>query len=234
MGSEEEDEELISIATKLPLLYINTPPPTIKSTERSGMLTPPLHASGAVPFRWEDQPGKPKPCTAIVPLNNVFTSPKCLELPPRLLLDPNNNKLPSPSPTTESSYSNKSSRFVSSFRMVAAGGDCYGSFRAPLSPEWVVLTKKVKDKRTFLGSWKKSKREVGLGLGLGGGSSYVFPSSSSSTYSLDYEDELNVNNKTQGNSFSLLNDSKSHFWGNIYEGLKKQVIVPWRGRKSHS
>ncbi|KAM7260949.1 hypothetical protein ACFE04_026424 [Oxalis oulophora] len=210
MGSEQLLE--LSSIGKLPLLSIAI----MKSPDRSGTLTPPLHASASVPFRWEDKPGKPKPCTTLVPFTTnkpaEFAYPKCLELPPRLLLD--QAKFPSPSPTTmsESSYfGTKSSRFVSSFRMVS-GGDCYGSFRAPLSPEWIVLNKKVKvDKKSSssVGSnWKKSKREAN-----------VFPSSVD-----HHEEEANVKK-------TVINDSKSQFWGNIYEGLKKQVIVPWRGRK---
>ncbi|KAJ6679843.1 DUF688 FAMILY PROTEIN [Salix purpurea] len=31
-----------------------------QSPERSGTLTPPLHSSASVPFRWEEEPGKPR------------------------------------------------------------------------------------------------------------------------------------------------------------------------------
>ncbi|GKE35737.1 hypothetical protein Tco_1455059 [Tanacetum coccineum] len=48
----------------------------------SGMLTPPLQTTTAtVPFRWEEQPGKPRPCTDMI---IVPQQQKCLELPPRL------------------------------------------------------------------------------------------------------------------------------------------------------
>lgn len=67
-------EEQRSIA-RLPLFSIQSP-----ETERSGMATPPLETLASVPFRWEQVPGKPRPCSALV----SFSNPKCLELPPRL------------------------------------------------------------------------------------------------------------------------------------------------------
>ncbi|CAL0315400.1 unnamed protein product [Lupinus luteus] len=80
---------------RLPLLNIN--PPTLHSPDRPGMQTPPLHSLVSIPFGWEEQPGKPKPCTQLVCFSNSPTTPKCLELPPRLLI--NDAKL-LPSPTT--------------------------------------------------------------------------------------------------------------------------------------
>jgi len=69
-----------SLTPKLPLFSV----PLMHSMEPSGMLTPPLHSLALVPFRWEEEPGKPRPCTALATVTNVFTT-KCLELPPRLL-----------------------------------------------------------------------------------------------------------------------------------------------------
>ncbi|GFY93507.1 hypothetical protein Acr_08g0019030 [Actinidia rufa] len=79
MGTEEEQEP--SSTPKLPLLSL----PPIKSPERSGTLTPPLYTSASVPFRWEEEPGKPRPGTALLLLpTTTTTTTKGLELPPRL------------------------------------------------------------------------------------------------------------------------------------------------------
>ncbi|KAH1071870.1 hypothetical protein GYH30_008388 [Glycine max] len=146
MGLEAEREEQRSIA-RLPLFSIQSP-------ERSGMATPPLHTLASVPFRWEQVPGKPRPCSALV----SFSNPKCLELPPRLF---------TPSPATVFKVS--SNRFRSpSFRMSA---NCYGSDTKVLGA--MVLTKA--NDYAWFGSWRKkafklNKREVT-------GASHVFPSS---------------------------------------------------------
>lgn len=78
---------------KLPLFSIPAP---MASPEPSGALTPPIHAIAAVPFRWEEEPGKPRCSTALA----KFTA-KCLDLPPRLLLLTDQPKIPKmSSPTT--------------------------------------------------------------------------------------------------------------------------------------
>lgn len=187
MGSETVPEQ--SSTPKLPLLLPLVP--TIQSPEHPGMLTPPLHTSVSVPFRWEEQPGKPRPCTAlsIIPFD---LTPKCLELPPRLLFD---NLEPSPTTVLEGPYVDRPKFQSSSFRF---GGECYGS---SLSPEKGQLGKMILSKRGVRGikergwfaSWGnrilKCKKEVN-------GGSYVFPSSS-----VDRE-----------SSFSNLSYSRSHFW----------------------
>ncbi|XP_020210916.1 uncharacterized protein LOC109795788 [Cajanus cajan] len=50
----------------------------------------PLHSSASVPFRWEEEPGKPWPCSALISFSNV-NPPKSLELPPRLLFKMTSN-----------------------------------------------------------------------------------------------------------------------------------------------
>ncbi|MCH93452.1 hypothetical protein A2U01_0014403, partial [Trifolium medium] len=75
------------------------------SPERSGTKTPPLHNSASVPFGWEEEPGKPKPCTDLVTFSNPTTM-KCLELPPRLLID--TTKLQSPTTVLDGPYKKES------------------------------------------------------------------------------------------------------------------------------
>ncbi|KAI5422044.1 uncharacterized protein LOC127076090 isoform X2 [Lathyrus oleraceus] len=76
---------------KIPKLPLLNTLPIIHSPERSGTKTPPFHITVSVPFGWEEEPGKPKPCTDLVTFSNPTTF-KCLELPPRLLVD---TKVPS-------------------------------------------------------------------------------------------------------------------------------------------
>ncbi|TYI00111.1 hypothetical protein ES332_A11G111000v1 [Gossypium tomentosum] len=151
MGSEEEKES--TYTPKLPLFSASHA--HMQSPERSGMLTPPLHASASVPFRWEEEPGKPKPCTALTSFTTLNDSaPKCLELPPRLLLDAKIAKLSSPTTVLEGPYTGRPRFQSSSFRM---GSEFYGSFRA--SPETLqlgsmVLSKRGYKEKGFLGFWR--------------------------------------------------------------------------------
>ncbi|GAV68227.1 DUF688 domain-containing protein [Cephalotus follicularis] len=242
MGSED-----LSSTTKLPLPLFITSHAQTQSPERSGMITPPLHTSVSVPFRWEQEPGKPKPCTALTTFtkpNNDGFAQKLLELPPRLLLDTKPTKLPSPTTVLEGPYITKSVFQSSSFRI---SGECYGSFRSRCSPERgyrgaMLLTNRGDKEKGLFGSWRrkalKGKREAG-------GGSYVFPSSvdretdgcsremdnSSGTGSNSSSStNVKVTRINRAGSFPNLSHTTSHFWVSIYEGLK-QVAVPWKSRK---
>ena len=102
MGGSEAEVVAEEEQRNIPRLPLFNPPPIMHSPERSGMVTPPLYTSASVPFGWEEEPGKPRPCTALV----SFTTQKSLELPPRLQLldDDDATKLSKvselPSPTT--------------------------------------------------------------------------------------------------------------------------------------
>ncbi|XP_058223674.1 uncharacterized protein At4g00950 [Rhododendron vialii] len=143
--AEEEAEPIIS-APKLPLLSIQLPV-SHDSPEHSGMLTPPLHTSASVPFRWEEEPGKPRPCTALITTTTQTLSHqdphstdtpnynnKCLELPPRLqsFIDP---KMSSPTTVLDGPYSfplfqSSSFRFTTTRRRErqgSFGSSCGGS-----------------------------------------------------------------------------------------------------------
>ncbi|ESW19320.1 hypothetical protein PHAVU_006G114400 [Phaseolus vulgaris] len=152
MGFEEQKK-----IGKLALFTI----PRMESPERSGMATPPLHTSAAVPFRWEEEPGKPRPCSALIPFSNpIDFVPKCLELPPRLLI-------PSPYVSTVNTFRSPSFTTTS---------NCYGSDTKVLGAMVLAKAGGFKDSLWFA-SWKKKpfklkKREVT-------GASHVFPSSSS-------------------------------------------------------
>ncbi|XP_061372903.1 uncharacterized protein At4g00950-like [Gastrolobium bilobum] len=204
MGCEAEAEE----HSKIPMLPLFSIPTIMQSPERSGMLTPPLHTSAAVPFRWEQEPGKPRPCNALV------TFSKGLELPPRLL---------APS-LLEGSFVT-SNRFRSpSFRK---SNNCYGSFSADRGLHGaMVLTKgeAIKDKGWFC-SWRKKGFKVNREVT---GGSHVFPSSTA-TFG-DTHNKVNRSKMKRSGSFSSsLSHNKSRVWTTICEGLKQ--VVPWSRKK---
>ncbi|XVE73688.1 hypothetical protein DITRI_Ditri11bG0139200 [Diplodiscus trichospermus] len=237
---ESEAKKESSYTPKLPLFSASHA--HMQSPERSGMLTPPLHALASVPFRWEEEPGKPKTCTTLTTFSNPSDfAQKCLELPPRLLLDAKITKLPSPTTVLEGPYIGKARFQSSSFRM---GSECYGSFRAgSCSPEMVQLGTLVVSERGnnykekgFLGSWRrramKARREVG------GNNCYVFPSSGDRYSESNREGEesssstsVKISRIRRVGSFPSLSNSKPHFWASVYEGLKQVVPIPWSKRE---
>ncbi|XP_027334327.1 uncharacterized protein At4g00950 [Abrus precatorius] len=208
---------------RLPLLN----PLTMHSPERSGMQTPPLHTSVSVPFGWEEEPGKPRPCTALVTFSNP--NPRCLELPPRLLIDSkiDNNKLHSPTTVLEGPCVGNNSYQSPSFRM---SEDCCGSEKGQLGT--MILNKGVgiKEKGWF-GSWRekgfKVKREAS-------GGSHVFPSSVDKD--ADHVGDIVGSHKKErmrktkrSESFSNPYHAKPRVWTTIYKGLKQ--VVPWKNKK---
>lgn len=100
-----EDYELVEAYYKFPF----------SPEHRSGMATPPLHALASVPFKWEEQPGKPRPCTDII----VRPEPasRGLELPP-CRAGAKMTRMPSPTTVLDGPYNLSLSRpRFSSFRM---------------------------------------------------------------------------------------------------------------------
>lgn len=93
MREKEEDEREACFSTlNFPFLPLSAPSPE----HPSGMATPPLHTLASVPFKWEELPGKPRPCTDIVVRPE---STKCLELPP-CRMEPAQRMTKISSPTT--------------------------------------------------------------------------------------------------------------------------------------
>ncbi|CAE6053949.1 unnamed protein product [Arabidopsis arenosa] len=87
MREEKEEEKaklaLVLAAKSRSLLYTSSP-----ASPR--VFASPIHTLASVPFCWEDQPGKPK--NPLRPLSY----PKCLDLPPRLLLPGEFTQMPLP------------------------------------------------------------------------------------------------------------------------------------------
>ncbi|XP_019460560.1 PREDICTED: uncharacterized protein At4g00950-like [Lupinus angustifolius] len=193
------DEAEMSNIPRLSLFKFN--PSSIHSPERSGMQTPPSRTSVSVPFRWEEEPGKPKPCTDLVCFSNKPTTPKCLELPPRLLIsDANNTKQLLPSPTTV----------------------LEGLF---VDDDWNTNGVVGNKEKGWFGSWRekvfKVNREVSGGVdkdadnigNIIGGS----------------HKRLRITKVKLSISSSNISHAKSCVWTSISAGLKQ--VVPWKSKK---
>ncbi|RHN49564.1 hypothetical protein MtrunA17_Chr7g0275851 [Medicago truncatula] len=222
MGSEAKAEQESSIP-RLPLFSVSPAAMKIQmqmeSPERTGTVTPPLQTSGSVPFLWEQEPGKPRLCNALVPFTNP-SSDKCLELPPRLLL------VPSPTLLQQGPHVT-SNRFRSpSFRI--EDNNCYGSsFSTDKGLLGSTMNILIKRDSGWFGSWRKNVKRDQVS-----GGSHVFPSSSTDkdTGTIDIADNNKIM-KRSGSSSSLSHHGKSPTWTTIRKGMKQVVTLPWRSKK---
>ncbi|KAA8520763.1 hypothetical protein F0562_014965 [Nyssa sinensis] len=224
MGSEVEPQPCST--PKLPLFSI----PPMQSPEPSGMLTPPLYTSASVPFRWEEEPGKPRPCAILTLCNPNNNGPKCLELPPRLLMESKFTKTPSPTTVLDGPYVGRPIFQSSSFRFI---GERLGSFgsSSSLSPERgqlgaMVLSKRGHKERGFFGTRGQRTLKIKVCEKDVEGGSCVFSSS------MDIADDESSNpgvKMTRNGSFTTLSQPRSPFWAAIYKGFKH--VIPW-SRKS--
>ncbi|KAJ0439395.1 hypothetical protein HanHA300_Chr16g0624861 [Helianthus annuus] len=182
--------------------------------EPSGTLTPPHHATASIPFQWETQPGKPRPCTDIIISS---THNKCLELPPRLVAIVEQPKTCSPTTVLDGKtvFSSASFRFAKERRR---RGQMQGSFDSNCSGGW-----SPNDDNGCLGQVddKSDRQKVGRENRQFG--SFRLLSGSRKVISMDggFSDE----NKMRRNS-SLSKVTRSHFWATVYKGFKQ--VVPWR------
>ncbi|KAK7275383.1 hypothetical protein RIF29_16499 [Crotalaria pallida] len=199
-------------------------PPLIHSPERSGMQTPPLHTSVSVPFWWEQEPGKPKPCTALVSFSNKKPTPKCLELPPRLLI---NDANPSPTSVLESPYDDGDDDDVDDWH---GGSFAFGGERGAQLGTMVVtkgVGRRIKEKGWF-DSWREKVFKVSKEVS---GGSHVFPSSADRVADHiggSHNKKLRITKVKRSRSSSNIFHATSCVW-TISEGLKQ--VVPWRSKK---
>lgn len=202
MGSEAKLWQNSEVP-KLPLLAIAA----MESPDRSGMLTPPIHTSVSVPFRWEEEPGKPRFCFTTP---NTATQTNCLELPPRLLLiDPKTPKLPSQKPPFQ--FHNH----------------CCGSFRFHKSQLGAMVLRKrglLIEKEWFCWLGKLSfgrKGEVGSAFGS------VFPSSLEDAIVAERSSSRMKVAVTQkdGSFSSCLLQPKTEFWVMLQPPLFFSVFI---------
>lgn len=220
---EEEDETEPSFYTlKFPLLPL--PPPTVHSPEHpSGMATPPLHALASVPFKWEEEPGKPRPCTDIIALPGPA---KCLELPPcRNRLELTNSritKMPSPTTVLDGPY-NLGRPKCSSFRFFreshrsfdsssSSGGGGGGS---PQSSVDFLLGKKNGGRRKTRGFLSRALRLTKSGKREVDGGSLRFSPSSATGCDGDGDGrcyKLEGKMRRNGSFSSLSQAASTHLW----------------------
>ncbi|KAK1425271.1 hypothetical protein QVD17_20620 [Tagetes erecta] len=204
MGSNTEPDPYTTL--KLPLFTTTNP----YISDYSGTATPPPHTTASVPFRWEEQPGKPRPCTDII-IAPTYTT-KCLELPPRLtVIQSIKVTKNSSSPTTvldgpggKSVFSSSSFRFAKERRR-RCKGNMQGSFDSSCSGGWspndVVSFDDKNGHRKLYGL--KSKSCKGKGGDHDGG---VVSSPSWSSTETGFLDEKKKRNR------SLSKVTRSQFW----------------------
>ncbi|CAA0831380.1 Unknown protein [Striga hermonthica] len=95
MGEEEENEPTSFPKLKFPFLPLSS---VATQSPDHHHPPPPLETQASVPFKWEEQPGKPRPCTDIITLPGPARLP---EPPPcRLTL----TKMPSPTTVLDGPY----------------------------------------------------------------------------------------------------------------------------------
>lgn len=205
MGSEAKLWQNSEVP-KLPLLSIAA----MESPDRSGMLTSPFHTSVSVPFRWEEEPGKPRFCFTI-PNNSSDTQRKCLELPPRLLLmDHKIPKLPPP--------------ITSQKGMFQFHKQCCGSFRFDKRQLGAMVLRKrgvlIEEWFCWLGKMSfGSKREIGSACRS------VFPSCLDKENESDSGDEIFSErstprmNQKEGRFSSCRVQAKTEFLVNLDSSL---------------
>ncbi|GAU13668.1 hypothetical protein TSUD_347720 [Trifolium subterraneum] len=218
MGSEAEVTEQESSIPRLPLFSVSPLQKPMESPERPGTVTPPLQTSGSVPFRWEQEPGKPRLCNALVPFINP--TEKCLELPPRLL------GVASPTLLQQGPYVT-SNRFRSPSIKIEEDNSCYGSFSSDRGLLGSTMGVLIKRDSAWFGSWRKNVKRDQIS-----GGSHVFPSSSNGTIGIA-ETTVTHNKmmKRSGSSSSFSRHGKSRVWTTIREGMKQVVPLKWRSKR---
>ncbi|XAR62952.1 hypothetical protein NMG60_11022707 [Bertholletia excelsa] len=232
MGSEADQDP-----SSIPQLPLFTAPPPMKSPEPSWMLTPPHRAAASVPFQWEEQPGKPRPCIAMIAVSGQIQ--KSLDLPPRLqhFPDPKMTKIPSPTTVLDGPYVGIPVIRSSSFRFRRDRHRSFGS--SCESPERGQLGEMLlgRGEKKLFGSWRrKAKRGR---LRESSGSTSVLSSSMDFSELVAGGEEgghsaesVEVSRISRNGSFSNLSHVRSPFWATIYEGFKH--VLPWKSRKSKS
>ncbi|KAL1541231.1 hypothetical protein AAHA92_25480 [Salvia divinorum] len=182
------------------------------SPERpSGTATPPLHALASVPFKWEEQPGKPRPCTDII----LRPEPaRCLELPPCRI-----TKMPSPTTVLDGPDHLGRPKF-SSFRLFREKQISFDSSSGGGSPQSYVTVGKKSSGRL------KLSRLLGRSLRVRRGGKEADEDS------LGFSPSFAGFETVEGVKIaSFSRSAPTPLWATMYEGLK-QAITWKRTRKS--
>ncbi|KAF8008419.1 hypothetical protein BT93_K2177 [Corymbia citriodora subsp. variegata] len=183
-----------------------------KPLEPPGMLTPPLHSKVvSVPFKWEEAPGKPRPCChAAVPKPKpppaAAAAAGCLELPPRLLND---------AARVAATPSSTAAQHELSFRKLGR------SFRSPESCSKRDIRDRVAFASTRWGFHGKERTSRIMEGSPGISFPVLFGSGGEESIA-----KVKITRVSRRRSFFSLSETKSHLWASIYGGLKQ--VVPWR------
>ncbi|KAL6493945.1 hypothetical protein OROGR_031854 [Orobanche gracilis] len=203
----------------------------------SGISTPSLRPAASVPFKWEQEPGKPRPGI------QVTTPPepaKCLEPPPCRMqfsaasTDPATKitETPSPSSILEGPYDYNVGRagFSSSRFLIRDGQDSSGSYCS--------AGIEIPTREGALPGGRKSRGKGLFGKFNGGGGGVdpgCFECSSRSCDSSDESRRKRMENsggkKKMRRRASFSGDShpkSSHIWATIYEGFKH--VIHWKSK----
>ncbi|GER37316.1 hypothetical protein STAS_13722 [Striga asiatica] len=102
MGEEEKNEPITFPKLRFPFLPLSS---AATHSPDHHHQPPPLETQASVPFKWEEQPGKPRPCTDIITVPEPGSGPAKLPEPPpcrlMLLADSGGGRITKmPSPTT--------------------------------------------------------------------------------------------------------------------------------------
>lgn len=194
-----------------------------KALEPPGTLTPPLHSKVvSVPFKWEEAPGKPRPCGHAAPEQNPEPKPAaasgCLDLPPRLLNDAA-RVAAAPSSTAAHDGPNHVGRALS-FRRLG------GSFRSPESCSKRDIRERVTFGSTRWGFHGKERSSRVVEGSPGISFSVLFGGGGGGGGGEESVTKVKITRVSRRRSFFTLSQTKSHLWASIYGGLKQ--VVPWR------
>ncbi|KAJ8444697.1 hypothetical protein Cgig2_030371 [Carnegiea gigantea] len=205
MGSNEEREGSIPTSS-LPLFSL----PALRN------LSSPLHTHASVPFRWEEQPGKPRPSTALaLPSTAITAIPKFLDLPPRLLFAEAKLTTKTPSPTTVLEGPNNSVGRSIPFGLLRKGQ--LPSHKAPEGGFLgTVVPGNKKDKGLF-GPWRKKKggssiKSSSTESEVHGGNLIFSSVSDDGTAGCNGAATMTVATVSGKRGVSGVSQAKSHFW----------------------
>ncbi|KAL6560299.1 hypothetical protein OROGR_003858 [Orobanche gracilis] len=247
MGKQERDERETLSSSALMFPFLPLPVAAVLSPDHpSGISTPPLQTSASVPFKWEEQPGKPRPCTDIMPLPEpghakiLGPPPPCRMLP----ADPGkrNPKMHSPrTPTTVLDGPNTAGRYkFSSFRFFFRESSDGSSSGSPHSSADHISPGNRSGGREKRGFSVRGLMRFENGSKDADGGSFGFSVSPSSTsgcdVSADGRFKMEGRMRRNGMSSSLSQPTSPRLCGtsstSIYERLKHGV--PWKSTRKPS
>ncbi|KAL0426140.1 UNVERIFIED_CONTAM: hypothetical protein Sradi_1148800 [Sesamum radiatum] len=174
----------------------------------SRISTPPLQTPASVPFKWEEEPGKPRLCPRII----TAQPSKCLELPPacRMLLFMDNDA--PPNSLLDGPYNISRPKF-SSFRLFREGQDSLSlDSRAAASGSNKGGRQKARGRRFFGKLRSGGKCDSSEERMMGGDGR-----------------KMGRHESFSGVAHANNNKSSHMIWATIYQGLKQ--VVQWKSNR---